>query len=331
MSLLFQQELINQPFGDPALYVRLMGEKKALLFDLGDVSFLHPGKLFKVTHVFVSHTHIDHFIGFDHLLRLNLARDKTLCIYGPRGIIQNVKGKLKGYTWNLVNEYPFIIEAIEIGAAKLKKVQFICRDKFKAGSAQESPFDSAIDVHPHYAVKALMTDHSIASIAYSLEERFHININKDRLLSLGLPAGKWLRELKDFIWGGRPEDWPVHIKEGGINRELPLGELTREIVTITKGRKLVYVADCKGTDKNIHKIIPFAAGADILFCEAAFLDCDREKAADRGHLTAKQAGFIAREAGAQALQIFHFSPRYERCPELLYQEAEQEFKHPKRP
>ena len=116
MTPLFQYELLNQPFGDPVLYVRLAGEKKALLFDLGEISFLKAGKLFKVTDVFVSHTHIDHFIGFDHLIRLNLARDRTLRIFGPAGIIRNVRGKLKGYTWNLVDEYPFIIEVVEISA-----------------------------------------------------------------------------------------------------------------------------------------------------------------------------------------------------------------------
>ncbi|MCX8044013.1 MAG: MBL fold metallo-hydrolase, partial [Desulfobacterota bacterium] len=131
MSLLFQHELVNHPFGDPALYVRLSGEKKALLFDLGDISVLHPGKLFKVSHVFVTHTHIDHFIGFDHLLRLNLARNKTLRIYGPSGIIKNVKGKLKGYTWNLVDTYPFIIEVFEIRTSKILGMQFVCKSKFK--------------------------------------------------------------------------------------------------------------------------------------------------------------------------------------------------------
>jgi len=68
MTNLFQHRLLNQPFGDPALYVRLAGEKKALLIDLGDVSCLEPGKLLKVEDVFVSHTHIDHFIGFDHYI-----------------------------------------------------------------------------------------------------------------------------------------------------------------------------------------------------------------------------------------------------------------------
>jgi ribonuclease Z len=324
MTNLFQHRLLNQPFGDPALYVRLAGEKKALLIDLGDVSRLEPGRLLKVEDVFVSHTHIDHFIGFDHLLRLNLGRDKTLRIFGPPGIIANVRGKLAGYTWNLVDAYPFIIEAIEIGARALKKMRFICSERFKPLRAETAPRAVPfVDVHPHYAVQALRLDHRIACLAYSLQERFHININKERLDGLGLTVGSWLRELKDAVWADRPDAFMVRT-DGGA--ELPLGELKRDILTITKGQKMVYVADCRGTDANLKKIIAFAHGADLLFCEAAFLDRDRDKAAERGHLTAKQAGFAAREARVGSLQVFHFSPRYEAFPELVREEAQQEFK-----
>jgi ribonuclease Z len=95
---------------------------------------------------------------------------------------------------------------------------------------------------------------------------------------------------------------------------------------LTKGQKIVYVSDCRGTEANFRKIIRFAMNADIMFCEGSFLSKDRLKAEERGHLTAEQAGYIAREAGVKALQIYHFSPRYENCPEALYKEAEQTFK-----
>ncbi len=81
------------------------------------------------------------------------------------------------------------------------------------------------------------------------------------------------------------------------------------------------------TDENLNKITDFAKNADLLFCEAAFLDRDRDKARERGHLTAKQAGAAARKAGVKELRVFHFSPRYESCPDLLYKEAEKEFKN----
>lgn len=329
MTPLFQYELVNQPFGDPVLYVRLMGEKKALLFDLGEINTMRAGKLFKVTDVFVTHTHMDHFIGFDHLVRLNLGRDKVLRIHGPEGIIRNVRARLRGYTWNLVDNYPFVIEAHEICATVKRIVRFPCRLRFKAVPAETVPFDGTVDAQPHYTVKALRIDHKITSLAYALEERFHINIDKERLGKLGLPVGSWLRSLKELIWTGQPDDTPVHIPAdrdpGSGETEMPLGRLKKEIVRINRGQKIVYVSDCRGTARNFAKIIPFAAGADILFCEAAFLDRDADKARAKGHLTAKHAGAIAREAGAHQLKIFHFSPRYEHCPGLLFQEALHEF------
>jgi len=94
MRAIFDARLVNEPFGDPGVYVDFRFERRALLFDLGDNAALPPRKLLRLTHVFVSHTHMDHFIGFDHLLRIFLARELHLDVFGPPGIIANVRGKL---------------------------------------------------------------------------------------------------------------------------------------------------------------------------------------------------------------------------------------------
>jgi ribonuclease Z len=57
---------------------------------------------------------------------------------------------------------------------------------------------------------------------------------------------------------------------------------------------------------------------DLLFIESVFLDADRAQAARKNHLTARQAGQIARRVGAKAIVPFHFSPRYEgRAADLI--------------
>jgi ribonuclease Z len=48
--------------------------------------------------VFVSHAHMDHFAGFDRLLRVTLGRDKSIALFGPAGFIDRVEHKLAGYT-----------------------------------------------------------------------------------------------------------------------------------------------------------------------------------------------------------------------------------------
>lgn len=325
MTPLFHFEFLNHPFGDPALLVNFRDEKRSLLFDIGNICHVRAGKLFRVTSVFVSHTHIDHFTGFDHLIRLNLARDKTLCFYGHAGITDKIRGKLSAYTWNLVGDYPFVIHAMEIDGDSISQTPFICKNGFKPGETQTSGFNGVMESTPNYTVKTIALSHgNITTLAFSLQETFHININREKLLSLGLPVGRWLRELKDLIWAGSPEDRPVLIPE--TDKTFDLGYLKETVTTITRGQKIVYVADCCGNSDNMDKIVAFASQADILFCEAAFLDEDRDKARQRGHLTAKQAGAIARECGAAKLKVFHFSPRYEGRADLLYDEAERAFK-----
>ena len=109
-------QLINGPLGDPVMYCEIMFERRALLFDIGDITVLAPRQLLRVSHVFVSHTHMDHFAGFDHLLRLLLGRDKTVALYGPSGFIDRVEHKLKAYTWNVVRSYAgnLVLEAYEV-------------------------------------------------------------------------------------------------------------------------------------------------------------------------------------------------------------------------
>src|SRR5258707_1061241 len=97
--------LVNGRTGDPALYIETLFEKQTILFDLGDISNLPPKKIHRLDHVFVSHTHIDHFIGFDRLLRVLAGREKKLNLYGPPDFVDQVQHKLHAYRWNLVDGY----------------------------------------------------------------------------------------------------------------------------------------------------------------------------------------------------------------------------------
>ncbi|MDX1530258.1 MAG: MBL fold metallo-hydrolase, partial [Rhodothermales bacterium] len=67
-----------------------------------------------------------------------------------------------------------------------------------------------------------------------------------------------------------------------------------------------------------------AAGADLLVHEATFTEAHRERAAETGHSTARQAAEVARDAGAERLLITHFSARYE-TPAPLVAEAREVF------
>ena len=73
MKPVLHAQLVNSPFGDPCLYIDFLFERRALQFDLGDISRLSARKLLRISHIFVSHTHMDHFIGFDSIVRVCLG------------------------------------------------------------------------------------------------------------------------------------------------------------------------------------------------------------------------------------------------------------------
>lgn len=327
MPHVFNPTLVNHPSGDPGLFISFFFSKRALLFDLGDISKMSPRDLLKVSHVFITHTHMDHFCGFDHLLRILLGREKTLFLYGPEGFLKNLEGKLNGYSWNLVNNYAnsLILHATEIGSSSQVTRHYFCRNQFTPcakDQVESSNFPILYD-EPSFIVSTAILDHGIPTLGFAVEEKFKINIRKDGLESLGLTPGPWIYELKQAIYADRDLGESIQLP-GKI--KFSLKDLADRLTIITKGQKIAYISDVAHTDFNLGKILLLANKADHLFIESAFLDIDRLHAEKKFHLTAKQAGKIAALAGVKRFTLFHFSPRYaDDQEELFYQEAMAEY------
>lgn len=317
MRPLFHPELVNDPFGDPALYVDCLFEGRALLFDLGDIRALPPKKLLRVSHVFVSHAHMDHFMGFDWLLRICLGRDRAMQLFGPPGFIDQVEHKLAAYTWNLVQNYDtdFTLHVTEVEPGiQARRATFRCRAAFRREGDVELPPSDLLVKEELFQVRAALLDHRTPCLAFALEETAHVNVWKNRLLELGLAPGPWLQEAKRAVLRGDPDATSIRAewRENGQTRqkEISVGELRHDIVRIVPGEKIAYVTDAVYHTENARRIVELAQGADLLFIESTFLDEHRERAAQKRHLTAKQAGELARAAQAKQVISFHFSPLY---------------------
>lgn len=330
----FDPTLVNDPFGDPGLYVDLVFERRALLFDVGDLRPLSPRKLLRVSDVFVTHRHMDHFAGFDQLLRNILGREKVVGIYGPAGLIDAVGHKLSAYTWNLIERYNgnLVFRVTEIDeAGRLTSAQFAGRTRFErvAGDSRQSN-EGVLLREPGFQVRATFIDHGVPVLAFALEERAHINVWRNRVEAMGLAIGPWLRTIKEATLRGAPDDTLIDVlwrdRQPGQRARLPLGLLKTEIMKITAGRKIAYVVDCAFTDANVERVVRLADGADILFIEATFLEANATIAALRRHLTARQAGVVARLAGAKRLVTLHYSPRYRGRGSSIAQEAQAAFR-----
>jgi ribonuclease Z len=333
MRPLLHPNLVNGRSGDPALYVETLFDKRAILLDLGDITALPPRRIHRLEHVFVSHTHIDHFVGFDRLLRLLVGREKQIALYGPAGFIDHVRHKLHGYRWNLAPRYTcdLVLVVTEIDEALAAcTVRFRLKTAFAAEDLGQRVLTGGI-VHGDtmFRVATAVLDHGVPCLGFAIEEAAHVNVWKSRLAERGLPVGPWLRELKRAVLAGATDDFPIRIADRNRSSApwaLPLGAL-RDVVTVTPGQKIGYVTDVADTPRNRAAIGVLVRGADMLFIEAAFAQADRGLAADRAHLTTLAAGTIAREAGVRRVEPFHFSARYAGDEERLRAEVAAAFAH----
>lgn len=318
MRHLFEPRLVNNPFGDPGLYVDFRDERRALLFDLGDVAALPPRKLLRVSHVFVSHTHMDHFAGFDPLLRVVLGRKSRIVLTGGPGFVAQVEHKLRAYTWNVVHRYAveLVLDVREIGIdGRGQRSRFASSTGFACEPCEafECTDDLLLD-EALFRVRGRFVDHEMPCLAFMVEEKARPRVARERLAALGVCTGPWLRELKLAVLSAAPADTPIQVRwrdrQGEHEMTRSVGELTEVILDVTPGQRIGYVTDLRFTEANRRTLAQLLGGVDQLFIESVFLDADCEHAERKNHLTARQAGQIAREVGARAVVPFHFSPRY---------------------
>lgn len=308
----FHPRLVNGRFGDPAVYVEALHRTEALLFDLGDLSRLGTRDLLRIGHVFVSHMHIDHFVGFDRLLRVNVGRDKRIVIIGPAGLAAAVGHKLQAYTWDLVERYKtdLVFDVIEVDEDDALGAM---RYRLKARFGPE-PLDPPVHSpgarflrRRHFNLRIAVLQHHGPSLGFAIEEPLHINVWRNRLEERGLEPGPWLKPLKQAIAAGAEDNTAIVLPSGKLQ---PLGSL-RDLVSIERGHKVAYVTDVADTPANRAQIVELADAADVLFIESSFSAADANQASARAHLTTRVAGEIARAAKVRRVEPFHFSPRYE--------------------
>ena len=331
--------LIGQRFGNTALYVEQDNRSDAYLFDCGYLRDLSEKELLRVRTLCVSHTHIDHFIDFDYWLAAWIRRGRTdpgptrLTCFGPPGFNRNLEGKLMGFLWNLI-DFDLTIISTEIDTdadrEQRKTVHFNSADRFAPGSTTICEYpakrpgaagnlieplwqDDRLEIH------AITVDHGTPCLGYAVLEKTVQVIDKDALKTKNYPPGPWLKSLKDAIVEGAPGSTEIETPHGVEKLEI----LSRTLLQTKPGQKIAFITDTIYNKKTAPAIENLVRGADTLFIETAFLHADLDKARENFHLTARQAGRIARDAKVANLIPFHFSPRYQDREKELLLEAQE--------
>ncbi len=90
------------------------------------------------------------------------------------------------------------------------------------------------------------------------------------------------------------------------------------------GRKFSYVTD----SMYFPEISDYVRDSDLLFCEGMFEKALEEDARDKKHMTAYQAGLVARDGNVKKLCLQHYSPRYsDKELKILLKDAKEVFEN----
>jgi len=160
-----------------------------------------------------------------------------------------------------------------------------------------------------FDVRAFPLQHTKICYGYTLEEHSRPGaFNPERAIELKVPCGP--------LWSKLQSGETVQSSEGiDVTPADVLG-------SPRKGRKFSYVTDTR----YIPSIANEVAGSDLLICEGMFEKELESTAIEKKHMTAQQAGIIARDANVKKMALIHYSPRYTDSDlKILQTEAQEVF------
>ncbi|MFH1787288.1 MAG: ribonuclease Z [archaeon] len=158
-----------------------------------------------------------------------------------------------------------------------------------------------------FYLEAKSMTHGIPTNAYIFVKKGKRRIDKKKLNELKLPSGPLLKKLKEG-------------KDINFNSKKYLAKN----LTFTEGDKKVSFVLDTSTNKQI---VNFVKNSDLLVCEASFDSSLESKAKEHKHLTAKQAGEIAKKSKSKKLLLTHISQRYEIYLNKILDDAKKVFKN----
>ncbi len=160
-----------------------------------------------------------------------------------------------------------------------------------------------------FYVRAFPLQHTKTCVGYTLEELDRPGeFNPEKAKELNVPCGP--------LWS--------KLQSGSCVTSADGKTVTPEQVLGAKrsGRKFSYVTDTL----YLPSIAKEVQGSDLLICEGMFMDDVADQAKEKKHMTARQAGIIARDSNSRRMALIHYSPRYtDKELDGLLKEAREEF------
>jgi ribonuclease Z len=314
--------LVNGSTGDPVLFVDYPGKDDAFLFDGGDNSRLPLARLADLQAVFLTHFHMDHFAGFDRILRANLDVDKTLFVFGPESAIERVYYRIKAYDIQFFPFQKLTMKVTELLPGKKRTALMECRKRFPPPDIVEEPWKGPL-IHENadLTVEAAPTDHTSAGVAYALVERTGYHPDPVKLASGMLRPGAWVERCLTLLRSGTLPETELII-DGG---KFTLGTLGEQYFASSKGARIAFITDTLWSETVQTGLIKLAKNASRLYCDSYYSITELKKAGQYRHMTAVHAAELATRAKVDQLVLMHFGRGHAGKYEALVEEARAHF------
>lgn len=311
---------------DPVLYVKIRPLGRGILFDCGQIHHLAKRVLRSLDAVFISHAHMDHFMGLDTLTRNVHVAPRTIELFGPPGLAERTASKLAGYDWNLTEAHWCSYRVHEVHVEKIASFRLPGSEGFPLLDEGTHPRNGTLIYRNDFVrVDAALCDHRIPTLAFRITEREPFVVDDTRISDAGLARGPWLRRLKQLFFAGQLEDTPIRVLKRSAEDETTevtfnAAALYDRIRRPQEPASIGYVTDIGFTAENRQTIGNLLRGVTWLACECTFLAAEKEKARASYHLCTDDLNALLAELRPDFALPMHLSKSYLGETGRLYEE-----------
>ncbi|MBJ6725379.1 ribonuclease Z [Geomesophilobacter sediminis] len=310
-------------FDDPLLlvYVRPLG--RSILFDCGQLHHLAKRELKSLDAIFISHAHMDHFMGMDTFIRHSHVSPRTTEIFGPPGLADRLQAKLTSYDWNLADTFWGNLRVGEVHGDTVSATLFSGPEGFARRPDGES-LGPIIYRNDYLNVRAVLCDHKIGVLCYRLTETEAFGLDEELLEREHLVKGPWISELERLYHANTMSGIAVrYLRRSGESIREETGradELYARVRRETRPASIGYVTDIAFSDENLAKVEALLEGVTLLVCECAFLAADQDKARKTGHFCTSDLNLLLQRLRPTYALPMHHSKGYLGTSQNLFDE-----------
>ncbi len=296
---MFKTDIKSKTNEDISILVKPDNHSWSYLCECGEASGLTVKEIQNCNAIFISHTHIDHFVNFDNIIRHQIGLQRTVTICGPKNIAKQIQHRILGYSWNLIeeNSIRYLIKEMtsdnEINVYELKPPLW----ELKSISIESS---NVLIKEDKFQVTGVLLDHKLPTLSYLFQEypQTKIQLNQD------LKGGIWVKELKQ-AFNSKELD-----KQIIVGTNIYKAKELFHLLHVQEGDSVGIIMDHGATPDNHTKIKKHFSLTNKVFIESFYQNKDIEFAKINFHSYAKESGNIMKMAKVKDAIPVHFSRKY---------------------